>query len=82
MAVPSRLGIALQRHYDPAMLTKPLHPSHDVPEAKEIRISREGSGRNSWRWSIWQGSTLLARAPTGFPGAEAAYEAGRRVLKR
>ncbi|MBI0537253.1 hypothetical protein D9599_16910 [Roseomonas sp. KE2513] len=64
------------------MLTKPLRPAHEAPEAKEIRISREGSGRNSWRWTIWQGSTLVARSPDGFPGAEAAYEAGRRVLNR
>ena len=64
------------------MLTKPLHPSHEAPEAKEIRISREGSGRNTWRWSIWKGSTLLARSPAGFAGAEAAYEAGRRTLNR
>ena len=64
------------------MLTKPLHPSHEAPEAKEIRISREGLGRNSWRWSIWQGSTLVARSSIGFPGAEAAYDAGRRVLNR
>ena len=64
------------------MLTKPLHPSHEAPEANEIRISREGAGRNSWRWTIWQGSTLVARSPSGFSGAEAAYEAGRRVLNR
>jgi hypothetical protein len=64
------------------MFVKTLRPTQDIPEDKEIRISKEGAGRNSWHWSIWQGSTLLARAPAGFSGAEAAYEAGRRVLNR
>ncbi|WP_156963935.1 hypothetical protein [Muricoccus aerilatus] len=64
------------------MLTKPPHSSHEAPKAKEIRISREGPGRNSWCWAIGQGSTLVARSPAGFAGAEAAYEAGRRVLNR
>ena len=64
------------------MLMKQLHPSHEAPEAKEIRVSREGAGRNGWRWSIWKGSTLVARSPAGFAGAEAAYEAGRRILNR
>ena len=64
------------------MLTNALHASHEAPEANEIRSSREGLGRNSWRWSIWQGSTLVARSSIGFAGAEAAYDAGRRVLNR
>ncbi|WP_424139544.1 hypothetical protein [Roseomonas chloroacetimidivorans] len=64
------------------MFVKPLRPLQDIPEEKEIRVSREGPGRNSWRWSIWQGSRLIARAKLGFSGAEAAYEAGRQVLHR
>jgi hypothetical protein len=64
------------------MFAKPLRPMQDVPEEKEIRISKDGPGRNSWRWSIWKGSTLIAQAKLGFSGAEAAYEAGRRVLNR
>jgi len=64
------------------MFAKPLNPMRDVPEATEIRVSKEGPGRDSWRWSIWRGETLISRAPTGFSGAEAAYEAGRRVLNR
>jgi hypothetical protein len=64
------------------MFAKPLHSAQDVPEALEIRISKEGLGRDSWRWSIWRGATLVCRAQTGFSGAEAAFEAGRRVLNR
>jgi hypothetical protein len=64
------------------MSAKPLHSAQDVREALEIRISKEGPGRDSWRWSIWRGTTLVSSAPTGFAGAEAAYEAGRRVLNR
>ncbi|MFH5927005.1 hypothetical protein [Roseomonas xinghualingensis] len=64
------------------MFAKPPHSAQDVPETLEIRISKEGPGRGTWRWSIWRGTTLVRRAPASFSGAEAAYEAGRRVLNR
>jgi len=64
------------------MLTRPLHPSHKAPEIREIRISRDGPGQNTWRWSVWQGSILVTRSPAGFAGPKAAYEVDRRVLIR
>lgn len=64
------------------MLVKPFAAMKDPPEAVEIQVSKEGPGRNCWRWSIWGGSTLVSRAERGFAGAEAAYEDGRRVLNR
>ena len=64
------------------MLVKQLRPMQDLPEPIEIRVSKEGPGRNSWRWSIWRGTTLVSRAAQGFSGAEAAYEDGSRVLNR
>jgi hypothetical protein len=64
------------------MFAKPLSPMKDQPEPLEIQVTKEGVGRNSWRWSIWRGSTLVSRAERGFAGAEAAYEDGRRALNR
>ncbi|WP_458098428.1 hypothetical protein [Roseomonas sp. WA12] len=64
------------------MLFKPPAPTKDPLDTLEIQVSKEGAGRNNWRWSIWRGSTLVSRAPQGFAGAEAAYEDGRRVLNR
>jgi hypothetical protein len=64
------------------MLAKPFAPLKDPPEPVEIQVSKEGPGRNSWRWSIWRGTNLIARAARGFAGAEAAYEEGRRALNR
>ena len=64
------------------MLAKPLSPMRDAPEPLEIQVTKEGPGRNSWRWSIWRGSRLVSRSTQGFSGGEAAYEAGRRALNR
>jgi hypothetical protein len=64
------------------MFAKPVAATKDPLDTLEIQVTKEGAGRNNWRWSIWRGSTLVSRAERGFAGAEAAYEDERRFLNR
>ncbi len=61
------------------MLAKSLAPP-PVPATTEMRVAREGAGRQNWHWSLWRDERLVARSPNGFAGAEEAYQAGRVAL--
>ena len=54
----------------------------DLRMDMEVRVERVSTGRRAWKWFLERGASIVSEAPTGFRGAEEAWEAGRKELRQ